>query len=269
MKILKLAKNTLLYSFKNDLLENAGYVAYMVLLAFFPFLIFLVSVAGLMGQSREAIGLIEQFYTHLPQEIVQVISPIVKGVIASPLKKIITFSLIGILWVSSSGIEAIRLSLNKAYEYTESRNILILRAQSIGFVILGVVALMAISTLTFIIPPLLHLLPSEIANNIPTFNLYWPLSLLLNILILSGIFKGLYHWLPNHSKKPYRSWPGAFLAAVLWSLFAALFSTYLKNFGNYQVLYGSLGGIIIALFFIHLSAFLILLGAQFNRELNR
>ncbi len=122
-----LAKNTVQYSFKNNLFESSSYVAYKILLAFFPFLFFLVSVAGLMGQSPEAVALIKQFYTHLPQEIVKVIAPVVSGVISSPLKKILTFSIIGILWVSSSGLESLRRSLNRAYEYTESRNIIILR----------------------------------------------------------------------------------------------------------------------------------------------
>ena len=146
-----LAKNTVQYSFKNNLFESASYVAYKILLAFFPFLFFLVSIAGLMGQSPEATKLIEQFYTHLPKEIVKAIAPVVSDIIASPLREILTFSLISILWVSSSGVESLRRSLNRAYEYTESRNMLILRAQSIAIVILAVLALVFVSTLTFIV----------------------------------------------------------------------------------------------------------------------
>jgi len=269
MTLFNLAKNTVQYSFKNNLFESASYVAYKILLAFFPFLFFLVSVAGLMGQNPQAIGLIKQFYTHLPQEIVKVIAPVVNGVISSPLKKILTFSIIGILWVSSSGIESIRHSLNRAYEYTESRNILILRTQSIALVILAILILVLISALTFIVPFLLHLIPADAANFLPSSSFYWFLSFLFNAFILSVIFKVFYRWLPNHASQSYKSWPGAFLAAILCSLFAALFSIYLQHFGNYHALYGSLGGIIIALLFLQLSSYLVLLGAQFNKELVR
>ncbi|NCP62441.1 MAG: YihY/virulence factor BrkB family protein [Alphaproteobacteria bacterium] len=269
MTIFNLAKNTMQYSLKNNLFESASYVAYKILLAFFPFLLFLVSVAGLIGRSPEAIKLIEQFYTGLPKEVVNVIEPVVSDVITGPLKKILTFSIIGILWVSSSGIESIRRSLNRAYEYTESRNILVLRTQSIAVVILAVISLVFVSTLTFIIPFFLHFIPLYISKNIPSFTFYWPLSFLVNALILSVVFNFLYHWLPNHACKPPKSWPGAFLAALLCSLFAALFSVYLQNFGNYHALYGSLGGMIIALLFLQLSSYLVLLGAQFNKELSR
>ncbi len=136
-------------------------------------------------------------------------------------------------------------------------------------VILAVLSLVFLSTLTFIVPFVHHLIPEEAAKYLPSFTFYWPLRFLINVLILSAIFKGFYHWLPNHERRTHKAWPGDFLSALLCSLFAALFSIYLQNFGNYHALYGSLGGIIIALLFLQLSSYLILLGAQFNKELSR
>ncbi len=119
-------------------IDIAGYIAYTSLLALFPFIMLLVSIAGYVGTTEAVQATIQQFYTVLPAQIVSAISPIINEItIEHPPTGVLTLLILVILWVSSSSIEAIREGLNHAYGIHERRSIFYRRSQAILFVLLG------------------------------------------------------------------------------------------------------------------------------------
>ena len=152
MPYLKILWSSLLKSRDNELFEISGFVAYTFLLSFFPFLILLISVTATLGDSHSVQTTIFSLLAHLPKEISEIIRPVVKNILSGPVHGLISFSVIGILWASSSGIEAIRLALNKAYEKTESRSFFYLRGQSLCLILFCILALSCLSFFFIILP---------------------------------------------------------------------------------------------------------------------
>lgn len=264
-----------LYRLFNDLsIDISGYIAYTCLLALFPFLMLIVSLAGYFGTEESIQAAIQQFYTVLPPEVVKGISPIVGEVTQTSHGSVLTIAILIILWISSSSIEAVREGLNHAYGIEERRSILYRRLQAMLFVISGSMAFLVASLILIVLPVGLEVWQylETYMDKIP--DLPEKLGLQVNLLRLMSAFfaimvsmLGMYKWLPYHKISVKDCLPGAAVASGLWILSAGLFSLYLQNFARYDLFYGSLGGIVVALIFFHITASLILFGAHFNREL--
>lgn len=256
-------------------IDIAGYIAYTCLLALFPFLILLVLAAGYVGTTEAAQVTIQQFYTVLPAEIVTAISPIINEVTNKPPSSVFTVVILIILWISSSSIEAIREGLNHAYDIKETRSIFYRRPQAILFVILASITFLLASFVLIILPiaaDIWHYLEKYL-DKVPILGEQLVHSNVSIIGLFGSYFAilismaAMYKWLPQHKIKFSSCLPGAFISSSLWILMAAVFSLYLRSFARYDILYGSLGGIIVTLIFFHITAILILYGAHFNRAL--
>ena len=97
---------------------SAGYVSYTTLLAFFPFLIFLMATAGIVSDAETSRQLIQYALTYLPQEIAGFLSPLLSSILGSDAPGLLTLGGIGALWVASSGVEGLRYGLNSVYGTT-------------------------------------------------------------------------------------------------------------------------------------------------------
>ena len=282
LSVLKSLYKSIFKAVDNELIETSGFVSYTILLSFFPFLILLISVAAQIGQTQDVQNIILYVAEKIPKEISEDIIPIIDSIVHNDAGSLITFSIIGMIWVASSGIESMRLALNKAYEANESRHFLLLRAQSILILIFGVIIIAALSLGFYVIPTVLGAIPPEVEAFLPTdviakmdkllpfFEFSSLTTHLVSLLVTAGLIYILYRGLPNHKhniKKPLL--PGCALAALMCFLFSDLFSYFLRNFGQYHTIYKSLGGVVIFMLFIQFSTFCILLGAQFNTELGK
>lgn len=269
-------------AFENELFESAGFVAYTILLSLFPFLILLISIGSRIGQTSDVQTMILYITEKIPPEISEDIIPIINNIIHTDAGSLVTLSAIGIIWVASSGIESMRLALNKAYEAKENRNFIILRGQSIMILIVGIILLSTVSIGLYLIPALLGTIPDKIEDFVPmefiaTLDSWVPFFTfsaftrnIVTFIVLSIVILILYRGLPNHkhnSKKPLL--PGTIIAAALCLLFSDLFSYFLRNFAQYHTIYKSLGGVVIFMLYIQFSTFCILLGAQFNTEIGK
>ena len=257
-------KNTAQRAAETRLMIYAGYAALALLLALFPFAIFLVALAGLLGTSEQAEQLITYLLAMLPAEIVETVAPVIKNIMTSQNTGLLTIGIVVAIWVASSGLEGLRIGLNHVYEVKEWRVWWKRRLQGLIFVLFGAVAFSLLTTLVIVAPLFINFIGAY-------FSLTYQELIALNIvrygfgfLLLVAVTTFLYTTLPNVRLAWQMQLPGAVLATVLWMGLAALFSLYLSNFGNYEVTYGSLGGIIITMVFFHYSAAAILLGAAFN-----
>lgn len=251
----------------DDGFEIAGYVAFMSFFAFFPFLIFLVAVAGVMGEPESVPIVVDLLFSFMPPEVATVLSPAVGEVIATRTPGLLTFGILATLWTASSGIESLRLALNRAYGIVGKRPLWRRRSQSFLLVVVGAVVLIMLS-LTIIFGPLIWRLVAPAAELLaPEWFIFSVGRYLFAIIVLIGMLSLLHVLLPNRKQRLRPLLPGIVITAFGWITLGSAFSIYLNNFGNFPTTYGSLGGIVITLFFLYMMALLFIFGAYLNAAL--
>ncbi len=253
---------------KHDGMVMAGHLAFLGMLALFPFIIFLVSLAGTFGQSESGIEALSWLFDSMPTDVASVLRAPIEQMVTTTNKGIMTFSIIGAIWVSSSAIDAARLAIVRAYSTVTRRPYLRRRAEGLLLVIMSASSIILGMT-ALVFGPVIW---NTIIKYSPV-NADW--AFLWNLVRLSTSFGLIFGALclaylvlrPRSLKVAGPVAPGALGAIILWMLVANTFSLYLKYFGNYDVTYGSLAGAIIALVFFYFLSVGFILGAEINVEL--
>jgi membrane protein len=247
----------------------AGHIAFMTLFSSFPFLIFLTTLAGEIGQTEAAREFITLALGVLPDEVGEAILPAIVEVMSTRRTGLMTISIVAALWATSSGIEALREALNIAYGVEEPRPIWFCRLQSLAFTIIFSICIMLV-TLVLVVGPVVW---SYIAPHVDLpwewGWLYEALRYFIAVALLYLVVALLYRWLPSRHLPRREILPGAAVTVVLWVALASLFSLYLQNLGRFSVTYGSLGGIVITLMFFYISALIFIFGAEINSARRR
>jgi len=243
----------------------AAGVAFYVLLALFPAIIAGVSIYGLVADPQTVRDQINRLAETLSPETAKLIGQQIQQVTSGAGGALGVATVIGILtalWSASSGMKALITGVNLAYDETEGRKFVKLRGLSI-LLTLGAMVLLAVAGATIVgFPP--------IADNLPVA-LQWVVSVLrfvvLAVLLVLGLAV-LYRYAPDRDEPKWTwvSW-GSAVATVLWILASIGFSIYVKSFGNYNKTYGALAGIIILMFWLWLTALIVLVGAELNTEM--
>lgn len=251
----------------HDGMELAGYLTFLGLLAFFPFLVFLVSLAGFFGDSQLGAQFVGIIMAYLPADFIQALAPRIREIISGPPQGLLTLAIVGTVWTASSAVEGLRMVLNRAYHvetpptFVWRRMISILELIGLTFIIITAMLFM-----TFI-PAIWGVIEDKlpIAKSVLDPTLTY-LRYGLSALTLFGAVAASYYVLPNLRQRFVTVAPGALLVVVLWMLGAELFSLYLTLFGQVSLVYGSLGGIIVAMLFIYIVAVIYIWGAEFNYQ---
>jgi membrane protein len=251
----------------------AGHIAFATLFALFPFLIFLTTVAGLIGQGEAAGEAIAFGLEAIPPEVAAAIKPSIDEVLASPRTGLMTISILTTVWVVSSGLEALRDGLNTAYGIEEPRPWWWRRLQSLAFTVLLSVSIIILMVM-LVFAPLVYTFAKDMIDeviHVPTFWswLYGALRYLVAVGLFYLVIALLYRWLPNRHLSRREVLPGAAVTVVLWIGLASLFSLYLQNLGRFTITYGSLGGIVVTMLFFYLTALIFIFGAEINSARRR
>jgi membrane protein len=249
----------------------AGHIAYMGLFALFPFLIFLVALAGFLGQGEAANTSVELGLELLPEDVASALKPAIDEVRRAPHAGLMTFGILATLWASSSGLEALRHALNLAYAVADQPAFWRTRLESLLLTILAAIVVIVVMVLLVVIPLVvdtLQIVFNKQAGSGPEDFLAGSREA-LGFLLLLGLLMLLYRVLPSVRLRATEIVPGALLAWVLWIAAVWGYSIYLRSVPSFSITYGSLGGIIVTLFFFYISAFLFVFGAEFNSVLRR
>ena len=245
-------------------LLGAG-VAFYALLSLFPAIIAGVSIYGLVADPRTVQDQINQLTTMLSPETAKIVGTQLRQVTSGAGGALGLATVIGILtalWSASSGMKALITGVNLAYDERERRKFAKLRGLSIVLT-LGAMVLMAVALTLIVAFPAL-------ADSWPTV-LRWTVGVLrwvlLAVLVLLGLAV-LYRYAPDRDQPRWAwvSW-GSAVATVLWILASVAFSIYANSFGNYNKTYGALAGVIILMFWLYLTAVIVLVGAELNTEM--
>jgi len=224
----------------------------------FPFFLLLVSVVGLIGKfSGAQAQFFKLIYDFVPPMAIDLINSMVLDVMGSNSLEVFSFGLLITLWAGSAVMDSLIKAFDRIYEVEESRPFLRRKVFSMVLLVIALLLFITSTMLVFIG----DLILAAIGGNI----------LLLQLLQLVGIFTLvtlnillLNRFAPNVSFPLHRLLPGAVFFSLIWILATYLFKFYVTNFGRYSVIYGSIGGIIVLLTWIYITAFLLLLGAVIN-----
>jgi len=200
---------------------------------------------------------------------VTTIRPRIEEIISGPPHHILTVSILGAIWTSSSAIEAIRGMLNRAYRVRKPPAYFSRRLMSIAQVILLTALILTIMLIFVFVPIALkgftHVsglaLPSVVEHFFSTF--FKPMA----AIFLFGMIACMYYVLPNIKQRWLAVAPGALLVVVLSVVAASLVSFYLNDVSQMNVIYGSLSGFIATLIFFYVMHVIFIYGAEFNHEL--
>lgn len=247
----------------------AGHIAYMGLFALFPFLIFLLALAGFLGQTETAASSIELAMELLPPDVAAALRPAVDGVIQAPHAGLMTFSILVTLWAASSGLETLRHALNLAYDVADPPAFWRTRLESLLLTVVAAAVAILVMVLLVVIPLAMDAVRFLLARADLQVDLYSGARESAGFLLLLGLLMLLYRVLPNVRLRPREVIPGAVVAWVLWLLAVWGYTVYLRFVPSYSITYGSLGGIVVTLFFFYISAILFILGAEVNSVLKR
>jgi membrane protein len=245
----------------------AAGVAFYSLLAIFPAITAFVSFYGLIadpGSVEKQVSAIGQL---IPAEALNLISTQLHSVVSAGSKRLGLSAVVSIViavWSAGAGVRALMTALNIAYREEEKRGYLRFYGTAFAFTVGLIIAAMVAILVVVALPVVLQFLPLGDLAQVTIKLLTW---LILAVMIIFGLGV-LYRYGPSRepAKGRWISW-GAVIAAVLWLLVSVLFSVYAANFANYSATYGTLSAVIALLMWFWLSAFVILVGAELNAEM--
>lgn len=252
----------------NDGFTYAGNLAYLALMTLFPFFIVAAAVLSLLGQSTETQRAVSSFLHVLPPNVSDILRKPIADVLKARTGSLLWFGGLVGLWTVSSFVETIRDIFRRAYGTKSKtplwRSRLGTSAAIIGSVILALVSFLVQGILTGIEQFVYHLLP--FAQNAAT---WIGLSRAIPGVIMFGALYMLFYSV-TPSKYRYsasRKWPGALFTTAWWVSMTALLPLALSMLGGYDLTYGSLAGVIVALLFFYLIGLGLVFGAHLNAAL--
>lgn len=248
----------------DDMGTYAAALSYSVLFALFPFTIFLLSVLGALGLPEFFDWLLEQAQTSLPSTAYQPLEDVINQVREGGGGGLLSFGIIAALWSASSGVRSLMNALNVAYDVKETRPIWKRYPMSAVYTLGLAILMIAAVGLMLLGPQAVEWLADQVNLGSAFVTLWTWLRLPVAVILLMLVVAAVYYVLPNVDQKFSLITPGSVLAVVVWVLATIGFSVYVSNFGNYNATYGSLGGVIVLLFYFFISSATLLLGAEVN-----
>lgn len=247
---------------------HAGNLAYLSMLAIFPFFILGAALFELIGGRERAIELVTAVLIAMPPTVARAIQPVAEDVIYARDGWLLWFGAAVALWTVSSLIESIRDILRRAYGTRAAHAFWKYRLFSAGL-ILGAVVLLMVSLFAQVV---IGAAQQVILTNFPQLSEAISALRLSRIVPALGVIVSLYMLFYSLTPAEYRSkaypkWPGALFTALWWIGVTTALPIVLRRFFAYSLTYGSMAGIIIALFFFWLVGLGLVIGAELNAAL--
>jgi membrane protein len=257
--------------YKQDNLGDwAAALTYYAILSIFPALLALVSVLGLLGQNSTQ-ALIDNLGSVAPGPAKDIATNAIKNLQKSQGAAGVLFfvGIAGALWSASGYVAAFMRAANAIYDVGEGRPIW----KKLPTRVLTTVVLLAMLAVVAVGVTVTGPLAREVGTlfglsdqAVTIWNIAkWPVILAFVITM----FAFLYYMAPNVKTRFQWISPGGTVGVLLWILASLVFAFYVANFGSYNKTYGSLGGVIVFLVWLWISNIAVLLGAEFNAEVER
>ncbi|MGB8276516.1 MAG: YihY/virulence factor BrkB family protein [Methylovirgula sp.] len=249
----------------NDGWAIASHVALTILMSMFPFLIFITALAGFFGTQQLADEATRMLLQTWPEQVARPLAHEINNVLTQGHGGLLTLGMALSLYFSSSGIEALRVGLDRAYEVKDLRPWWRARILSIFFVLIGAAALLALGFLIVLAPliwaSILHFAPAM--RPLQQRVTYGRFAIAAALLLLALII--VHKYLPAGRRSLADIAPGIALTLALWIEAGYVFGVYLAEFArNYVNIYAGLASVMIVLVFLYMLAAIFIYGAELN-----
>jgi len=244
----------------------ASHIALSTLMALFPFLIVLTSLAGFFGSKEladQAAGLLLQVW---PKQVADSLSGEIHDVLTTTRGDILTIGAVLAVYFASNGVEALRVALNRAYAVLEPRRWYWLRLESIGYTLVAAVTSLAMAFLIVLEPLMLEAarrhIPLIVESNENLLNIA---RYSVTVLALVVALIVLHAWLPAGRRGFLQILPGIVFTIAASIISGTVFGQYLARFANnYVTMYAGLASVVIALVFLYFLAAIFVYGGELN-----
>lgn len=247
---------------------HAGNLAYLSILTLFPFFIVAAAVARLVGRTEEGLRTVDTFLRTVPPEVASVLKTPITDVLAARSGSLLWLGAIVGLWSTASFVETIRDILRRAYGVKSIRPFWHYRLWSIALIIVSLILVL----LAFSLQVTLVAVEQFIMRVLPFATGALSIVSVTRLAPAVALFGALYMLFYSLTPPQYRDsrapkWPGAVFTASWWLAVTTALPFVLANFANYDMTYGSLAGVMIALIFFFLVGLGLVVGAQLNAAL--
>lgn len=254
---------------RDNMLTYAAALAYHMLFALFPFLLFLFALFTLLDAPDLFDWLLNQFDTAVPDEVMSQVEAAIQEAREEQGSGLLSFSLIIFLWIASIGMRSAMKALNISYDVEENRPLWKRYLMSILYTI-GLAILVILATFLMFLGPQVSNWLGEQAGVEGYVVLLWrwlrlPVAAFLAMMAVTLI----YFMLPNVEHRFKLFSPGSVLTVLLWIAASTGFQYWVRNFAQYNLTYGSIGAVIMLLTYLYLLALVLLFGAELNAVILR
>ena len=242
----------------------ASHIALSTLMALFPFLIVVTALAGFFFGSKELADEAARILLEAwPKQVAGPIALDVANVLTDTRGDVLTFGILFALYFASSGVESLRVGLNRAYDAIEPRPWWLLRLELIGYVLVGAVAILAFSFLVVLAPPIWDKLVHYVPTLEPFSGLITRYAVAAFVLVIALLI--VHRWLPAGRRGFGEVIPGILATILLWLVSGAAFGRYLAYYTfAYVSMYAGLASAMIALVFLYVCASIFIFGGELN-----
>ncbi|MCR6733103.1 MAG: YihY/virulence factor BrkB family protein [Afipia sp.] len=247
----------------------ASHIALSALMALFPFLIVITSLAGFFGSEDLADQAAQLMLDTWPSQVASALSGEIHDVLTQSHGGTLTIGLVLAIYFASNGVESLRVGLNRAYSVVETRRWYWLRLESIGYTMIAAVMSLAMAFLIVLGPLILafarRYVPLRVEPNENLFNLL-RYGLTIAALIVALII--LHKWLPAGTRRMRDIMPGIVVTMIASLVSGMVFGQYLARFAsNYVTTYAGLASVMIALVFLYFIAAIFVYGGELNASI--
>ena len=268
-------RQTVLLLFRNydqhNVGKNAAALAYYLLFAIFPLLIFASNLLGLL--KLDVFSITQTLSNFLPKDIVGLIESYLDYISHTSGHLLLWFSLVFSIWFPMRAVKGLMDDVRLAHHLSKPPNSLKYRLRQLIYTVVFLVVIiltLALSTLgEHVLGYIGRLLPEStprISGFIPDF---WQYLRFIPMALLMFAALGALYALSMDKRPPIRQiLPGIIAALISWMIVSIGFSFYVENFAHYSLIYGTMGAMIVLLMWLYMTALVLILGAEFNAALN-
>ena len=243
--------------------NQAGSVAFSVVLAMFPLLILMSAGAAFIGQPGDAAALVLRVLGFAPPVVRDALQPAVEQVIGQRNQALVAIGFFVTVWAASSGMQSIRTALTRAYGITRGASFWRARLKVTAFtVVAGAGVIIAFSSVV-VMPHVWRLLRENTTPEQAAW-VHDGVRYGSAFLVVSVVYALLYTWLPDMRQRLRTILPGALVGAALWIGAVGLLSYSLRSVAKLQLVYGGFAGAVATLVFLYVCAATLIFGAEIN-----
>ncbi len=250
---------------ENELIYFANALTYRLLLAMFPFIIFLMTLFGFLD--LEVGGYIKRIAVAMPSDVREILFVFLEEVVYSKNVSLLSISLLLSVFSASSGFNYLIKGINKAFDIEDERNFI--KKRVIGILLVFVFSFLITASLILFIfcDAIEKVLIDFIGVSDIIKGVFGMTGYIINVIALFGILIVIFKISVYKKTKLRQLAPGTLIVVCGWLMMSKIFNIYVNNFSKISVIYGSLGSIFILLVWLNILSVLILAGNQINAML--